>query len=541
MQYRIYLSPLVMTLAMTCSLPLQAAQVVPLQKMSFNQLQKDFHFVFSDALVASPVSDNSLRFINQHTDANHITHVRMQQEYAGFPVFGGFAIIHSHHSANALLHGIHPVNMKMSGAVYNDLKTDLGEPDLLYLATAQTALQQFKSKRISQRIIEEYVTPMIYLDENSRAFWAYKVSVLIQPNDGIPERPTAIIDAKTFIPFEQWNDMKTVRAKVKGQGFGGNTKMGAHQYGVDMPYLELSRDRTTGICYMKNDDVKVIDMGNEYSPQIQPMSFTCTASAENEEGVYWTGYQQDGYDQRNGAYSPSNDALYVGSVIKKMYSSWYGLQVLMHNNKPSQLIMRVHYGQGYENAFWDGKQMTFGDGDSMMYPLVSLTVGAHEISHGFTEQHSDLYYVGQSGGMNEAFSDMAAQASEAYAQGSSSWSIGGEIMKEESGYFVLRYMDKPSRDGVSIDRADQFRRGMDVHHSSGVFNRLFYLLANKPGWNVRQAFHVMLKANMDYWTPYSTFEQGGCGVISSANDLGLSVDVVKEALNDVVIDYHNCT
>ena len=107
--------------------------------------------------------------------------------------------------------------------------------------------------------------------------------------------------------------------------------------------------------------------------------------------------------------------------------------------------------KGYENAFWDGKQMTFGDGDTMMYPLVSLGVGAHEISHGFTEQHSNLEYYGQSGGINEAFSDMAAQAAEYYSAKKNSWQIGPEIMKEDSGYEALRYMDKPSRDGSSID------------------------------------------------------------------------------------------
>lgn len=535
MKYRIYLSPIILTLATT--LPLHAAQFVALQKTSFDQLQDDFHLMLSDERPVIPQSGNALRFINQRTDNHHITHIRLQQEYAGFPVFGGFAILHSINGVNTLLNKKHPIHM--NGAVYNGLKAELGEPDRLFLATASKALEQFKSTFADQHILDEHVTPMIYLDENSHAFWAYKVSVLVQPDGAIPKRPTAIIDAKTFIPFEQWNDMKTAYAKVKGQGFGGNTKMGAHHYGVDAPYLELSRDRTTGICYMKNTDVHVIDMRNTYSAKTQSMSFNCRA--ENDAGVYWTGNQQDGYDYRNGAFSPSNDALYTGSVIKQMYFKWYGLPVLTHHDKPIPLIMRVHYGQGYENAFWDGRQMTFGDGDNMMYPLVSLTVGAHEISHGFTEQHSDLYYIGQSGGMNEAFSDMAAQASESYANGTNSWSIGGEIMKEGSGYSVLRYMDKPSRDGASIDRADQYRRGMDVHYSSGVYNRLFYLLANKPGWNVKQAFHVMVKANMDYWTPYSNFEQGACGVISSANDLGLSVDAVKEALNEVVIDYQNCT
>jgi pseudolysin len=205
-----------------------------------------------------------------------------------------------------------------------------------------------------------------------------------------------------------------------------------------------------------------------------------------------------------------------------------------------QLVMRVHYGDGYENAYWDGKQMTFGDGENMMYPLVSLGVGAHEISHGFTEQHSGLEYYGQSGGMNEAFSDMAAQAAEYYSAGKSSWQIGPEIMKEDSGYDALRYMDKPSRDGSSIDSADEYYGGLDVHYSSGVYNHLFYSLATQEGWNVRKAFDVMVKANMDYWTPYTDFEEGGCGVLSAAKDLDFSLDAVKTSLKAVNINYQSC-
>ena len=224
-----------------------------------------------------------------------------------------------------------------------------------------------------------------------------------------------------------------------------------------------------------------------------------------------------------------------------MYSEWYNLHVLTVDEKPMKLVMRVHYGEGYENAYWDGEQMTFGDGDTMLYPLVSLGIGAHEISHGFTEQHANLEYFGQSGGMNESFSDMAAQTAEYFSVGKSSWAIGSEVMKEDSGYVALRFMDEPSRDGRSIDSADQYLEGMDVHYTSGVYNRLFYLLAHQPQWDVKQAFHVMVKANMDYWTPYSTFDEGSCGVINAAKDLGYSIDDVKQVLDEVAINYQACS
>jgi pseudolysin len=205
-----------------------------------------------------------------------------------------------------------------------------------------------------------------------------------------------------------------------------------------------------------------------------------------------------------------------------------------------QLVMRIHFGSGYDNAFWNGREMTFGDGGVLLHPLVSLSIGAHEVSHGFTQQHSNLVYAGQSGGMNESFSDMAAQTAEYYASGKNSWQIGHEVVKEEWGVSAFRFMDKPSRDTHSIDRADQYQAGMNVHHASGAYNHLFYLLSNQPNWTPKTAFHVMLKANMDYWTPTSTFDEGGCGILSATADLGLSVDDVKRVLTEVTIDYSAC-
>ena len=525
-----YWSTPALFLAFLATPPLHAASHVSLHTLSLLQLQHSAHLALPGAQNRIAPRADAFEFVSQHTDKNKTTHVRMQQYYAGFPVFGGYAIVHNRAASFAM----------MSGDMYEGLSSELGQPSTLLIKNADKALQQFKARFTSESMSEEQVTPMVYVDENQHAFWAYQVSVLVRPVDGIPERPTAILDANTLHAFLEWNDVKTNRTLVKGQGYGGNTRIGSYQFGVDFPLLEMSRDAAAGLCYMQNDDVNVIDMEHGYSPSGSVMAFDCKEAPFSENVLYWTGYQGDGYDLMNGAYSPTNDALYIGSVIKKMYSAWYDVNVLESKNKPMKLVMRVHYGQGYENAFWDGKQMTFGDGGSMMYPLVSLSVGAHEISHGFTEQHADLNYVGQSGGMNESFSDMAAQAAEFYSLGKSSWEIGSEIMKESSGNKALRYLDRPSRDGWSIDKANQYQKGMDVHYSSGVYNRLFYVLAHQPDWDVRKAFQVMVKANMDYWTPYTNFEQGACGVLSAANDLGYSLDAVKNALDDVVIQYKEC-
>lgn len=535
-----YLSPLAIALALGLASPVKAAEPLALQKASLAQLKEKFQLSLPGAVNSASVSKDSLSFISQHTDVNKVTHVRMQQQYAGFPVFGGYAIMHSMHTAKSLASS--QTDVHMNGTVYQGLQAELGQPSSAFVKNASAALQQFKSNFANKPVSEEQVTPMVYIDDKHQAHWAYKVSVFVNHNDKTPERPTAIIDAETNKVFVQWNNVKTEMVPVKGAGFGGNRKMGKFEFGKDLPLLELTRDTSSQMCFMENDDVKVVDMNHKYSSRNAAMKFSCDKDfAEDSSDIFYTGYSQDGYDKDNGAYSPTNDALYAGYVIKHMYHDWYGLEVLKKSDgSPMKLVMRVHYGDAYENAYWDGKQMTFGCGDTMMYPLVSLGVGAHEISHGFTEQNSGLEYYGQSGGLNESFSDMAAQAAEFYSVGKNSWQIGPEIMKEGSGYDALRYMDRPSRDGASIDTADEYYGGLDVHYSSGVYNHLFYILSNQPDWNVRMSFDVMVKANMDYWTPYANFEEAGCGVLSAAKDLGLSLDAVKKSLKEVAVNYDHC-
>ncbi len=535
-----YLSPLAIAIAVGLASPVKAAEPVALQKTSFVELKQKFQLALPGVMKGAAVSTDSLQFVRQHTDGNKVTHVRMQQLYAGFPVFGGYAIMHSKQKAPSLIAA--NTGVQMNGTVYQGLQAEIGQPQSSFVKNAAAALQQFKNKYADKKVGEEQVTPMVYIDEKNQAHWAYKVSVFVTHEDRIPERPTAIIDAQTNKPFVQWNDVKTEVVAVKGTGFGGNRKMGEYQYGKELPLLELTRDLNTKMCFMENTNVKVVDMQHKYSSKNAAMKFSCTIDlGDQSHSMFYTGYAADGYDKENGASSPTNDALYAGHVIKHMYFDWYGIEVLTKSDgSPMKLVMRVHYGDGYENAYWDGKQMTFGDGDTMMHPLVSLGVGAHEISHGFTEQHSGLEYYGQSGGINESFSDMAAQAAEFYSAGKSSWQIGSEIMKEDSGYDALRYMDKPSLDGASIDTADDYYGGLDVHYSSGVYNHLFYILANQPNWDIRKAFDVMVKANMDYWTPYVSFDDAGCGVLSAAKDLGFSLDDVKKSLNEVAINYQSC-
>jgi pseudolysin len=530
-----YLIPVALTILMSSIL--QAAQPLPLQTESFDTLQQQFQLSIPGLVKVTQILPDTLQFIQQRRDHNQISHIRMQQQYRGFVVYGGYAIMHSKNKANQLLQA---QDVQMNGILYRGLQTELVKPKADFVKNSAVAMQQFKEQFQGEALSEETIDPIVYVDAKHQAHWAYIVSVLVQYQDKIPARLTAIIDAKTYKPYKLWDDIKTAVVAVKGQGYGGNHKTGSYFFGKSLPLLDISRDNLLKNCYMENPAVKIVDMENQKKSSNKAMEFACMENIGTDKTRFMTGYYGDGYDKVNGAFSPSNDAMYAGYIIKRMYHDWYDVEALTQGGRPMQLIMRVHYDNNYENAYWDGKQMTYGDGANRTFPLVSLGIAAHEVSHGFTEQHSNLVYTDHSGAINESFSDMAVKAAEFYSTGKTIWMIGAEILKEGSGREALRYMDRPSHDGFSIDSADQYSEDLNVHHSSGVFNRLFYLMATTKGWDIRKAFEVMVKANMDYWIPTTTYDEAGCGVINAALDLRYPIDDVEAALSKVVVNYDDC-
>nr|AVL84352.1 metalloprotease [Vibrio furnissii] len=344
---------------------------------------------------------------------------------------------------------------------------------------------------------------------SSRHNWCIWLTSLWRP---IRLRVFLLHDANSGDVVKQWDGL--AHAEATGTGPGGNQKTGMYQYGTDYPGFAVSKTGST--CTMLSSAVKTVDLKNKTSGTTA-YSYDCNNSSNYND-----------YKAVNGAYSPLNDAHYFGKVVFDMYNDWLNTSPLTF-----QLTMRVHYGSNYENAFWDGSAMTFGDGYSTFYPLVDINVSAHEVSHGFTEQNSGLVYEGMSGGINEAYSDIAGEAAEYYMRGSVDWVVGSDIFKSSGG---LRYFDTPSKDGSSIDHASQYYSGIDVHHSSGVFNRAFYLLSNKQGWDVRKGFEVFAVANQLYWTPNSTFDEGACGVVKAAQDLGYNVNDVTAAFTTVGVN-----
>ena len=109
-----------------------------------------------------------------------------------------------------------------------------------------------------------------------------------------------------------------------------------------------------------------------------------------------------------------------------------------------------------------------------------------------------------------------------------------QIAKNDKGIF--RYLSDPPRDNASVASLQHYCPGMNVHYSSGIFNKAFYLLSNRPGWNIRKAFHVFITANTLYWKKDTDFADGACGAVKAAKDLGFSPEDVMSVFHDVDVE-----
>jgi vibriolysin len=446
-------------------------------------------------------ADSRLLLVDSAEDRG-ARNLRYQQTFRGMPIFGEHVIVNE--GADGELRAL--FGRKVTGL---EKEIREGTPRL----SAEQALGIAKDVRLGNRVAAMLVSDessrlMIYVDDDGRAHKSYVVSYFADTvTGGAPTRPLVIIDAEDGRVLQQWENLQHVQV---GTGPGGNAKTGQYEYGTNYGYLDVAQSGTT--CTMTNATVQTVNLNHGTSGST-PFSYTCPRNTVKTI---------------NGAYSPLNDAHYFGGVVFNMYQAYIGQAPLTF-----QLTMRVHYSTNYENAFWNGSSMTFGDGYSTFYPLVSLDVASHEVSHGFTEQNSGLIYSGQSGGINEAYSDIAGEAAEFYMRGTNDFLVGASIFKSSG---ALRYMANPPQDGRSIGHASNYVNGMDVHYSSGVYNKAFYLLATKSGWNTPRAFQVFARANDLYWTPSTTFDQGACGVQTAAQDYGYSVSDVASAFAAVGVN-----
>ena len=268
---------------------------------------------------------------------------------------------------------------------------------------------------------------------------------------------------------------------------------------------------------------------------------------------------------------PGVDAHFYGNFVFDFYKnnfsnfSWF---VGSGFDTSNGLLSSVHYGTAYDNAFWNGTQMVYGDGGQTFLPLSgALDVVAHEITHGVTEAINNLIYSQESGALNESWSDvMGMFASIDYGDDLPCW-LAEEIMKiakipGKEAYYALRRMDDPPFRTDSYSENDynpkdalnswgqpehtseqyqaQSRPWTDhggVHINSGIPNKAAYLITTDTSVGAEKAKQIYYYA-MFYLSPNSQFADARDAVEQAAIDLygrGLELAAVQAAFNAVGI------
>ncbi len=251
------------------------------------------------------------------------------------------------------------------------------------------------------------------------------------------------------------------------------------------------------------------------------------------------------------------DAHYGAQMTYDFYKDILGRDSI--DGKGEKLQSNVHIGNNYVNAFWDGKQMNYGDGDGRTAgPLTTLDIAGHEISHGLTERTAGLIYSGESGGLNEAFSDIMGTGVEWYASQKNAgvkfdWAVGEDAWTPNNGdpNDALRYMNDPTKDNYSVDHYSKYPQQTEVHGSSGIANNAFYLLSEggknrtsnvevQGGIGIEKSLKIYGRALQNYMTPRTTFAEAREATIKAATDLfgadSAEVAKVKESWSAVGVE-----
>ncbi|MFE2090984.1 M4 family metallopeptidase [Streptomyces sp. NPDC059460] len=379
-------------------------------------------------------------------DADGTVHTRYERTFAGLPVLGGDLVVHA--AANGAVKGV----SKATKATVKVAST-----------TAVKSADSVKTFALGRAKAKGTTAPKA--DTVRKVVWAASGKPVLAwesviggvQHDGTPSELHVITDATTGAKLFEYQGIETGTGtgQYNGQVTLGTTLSGSTYEMTDgtrgghKTYDLNGGTSGTGTLFTDADDV----WGNGLPSDRQTAGVDAAFGAQ----ATWDYYKD--VHARNGI---KNDG--VGA-----YS-------------------RVHYGNAYVNAFWSDSCfcMTYGDGSANAKPLTSVDVAAHEMTHGVTSNTAGLIYSGESGGLNEATSDIMAAAVEFYVSSGTDpgdYLVGEKIDINGDGT-PLRYMDQPSKDGTSKDAWYSGIGSIDVHYSSGPANHWFYLASEGSGAKV---------------------------------------------------------
>lgn len=388
-------------------------------------------------------------FSARQVDADDLgqSHVRVDQLYRGVKVFEGEFIVHLNASSNDVL----DVTDDAHRGISVDVTPAIASIDAVAVAHRELSPMGAYNVEPSSELV-------VFRTDEGADLLAYHVHTELE-NLFELKHTDFMIDAHSGAVVKSWDSLQTTASSGTGKSqYSGTVTVNTNSITGGFELRDMTRG--TGGNTTRNLAHSTSGSGTVYTDADNILG----DSANYVEGSSTTA--------ANGQ-TAAVDAHYGLQKTWDYYKITHGRNGI--DNAGTATSNRVHYSNAYDNAFWSDSCfcMTYGDGTSFT-TLTAIDVAGHEMTHGVTSRTANLTYSGESGGINESSSDIFGTMVEFYSRGGTG---GNYTIGEQLRSTPLRYMYKPSLDGKSPDCYSSSIGTLNVHYSSGVGNRFFYILA----------------------------------------------------------------
>lgn len=428
---------------------------------------------------------------------------KYQQVHKGIPVFGNQLILHANSDGEAsIVTGYYDPEIKKAGVktrpkmadneAIEAAKNELGLSSVQQFEVSKAELYIYESK--DQKYHLAYLVTLSTLEGEQPAYW------------------DVFVDARDGDILNKIDKLSTADAVGSGTGVLGDSK-------------SLHTDSYSGGYYLRDVSKPMNATGGKIETYTAKNGTSLPGTLMTDTDNVWT----------DGA---AVDAHYYAGAVYDYYYQKHNRNSFDGNG--ASLKSTVHYSSRYNNAFWDGVQMVYGDGDGTTFrPLSgSLDVVGHEITHAVTERTANLVYQDQPGALNESFSDVFGNLIE--NKSDENWLVGEDIYTPGTSGDALRSMSNPTQFGDPDHMRDYVYTSSDnggVHTNSGIPNKAFYNFVTSPGVTRDDAGKVWYRALSRYLTTNSQFVDARNATIQAATDLfganSAQVQAVTNAWDDV--------
>ncbi|MGB8956025.1 MAG: M4 family metallopeptidase [Tumebacillaceae bacterium] len=428
---------------------------------------------------------DELALTEQSTDELGMAKFKYQQVYKGVPVFANQLIVHADKNGDATsINGYYDPQVKVSGL---NTKAKLTADSALTKAKAAAGLSDVKK-------FEQQETKLSILGTEDGKYHLVYIVTLSTLENNEPAYLDVFVDAHDGSIVQKLNKMHDAAAVGTGTGVMGDTK-------------SVNTDSYASGYYLRDLTKPMNATGGKIETYTANNGSTLPGTLLTDTDNVWTD-------------RAAVDAHVYSGAVYDYYYSKHALNSF--DGAGGTIKATVHYGSNYNNAFWNGTQMVYGDGDGSTFIAFSgsLDVVGHEITHAVTERSANLVYSYQSGALNESWSDAMGNLIENKAD--NNWLVGEDIYTPGTAGDALRSMSNPAAYGDPAHMDQYVNTSSDnggVHTNSGIPNKAFYNFVTTPGVTRDDAGKVWYRALTQYLTANSQFIDAKNATVQAATDL----------------------